>query len=440
MMPLVAFTILFTLMGILPLVVCSVTGLKIHYGLAVIFLELFVYALVKGKSLKETVAMSLRGLKTVRKVLLLFVFIGILTGLWRACGSTAFIVYHAIRFLSPKSILVCTFLLSALVCYCTGTSSGTSATVGIVCMAIASGIGFPTALIAGAVVAGDFIGDRCSPLSSSAILITELTHTKFSDYSKDMFRTMAVPVLISTGICVLLGIGNKTAAYDPSLRYLLQQSYNLSALDAIPIVAMIAMILVRIPFFTALIIGTVLAILVTFFVQGIPVLQIAAISVKGFHPEGELALVMSGGGMVSMVGSFLTVAFSSCCSGILKEMGFIDKVATKTGKLGQRIGEFPAVLLISTLVSIVSCSQTLSVILTHQLSDSIVSDKRKLACHIGNSAIEMPAFVPWSIAASVQFGILGAPFHSVLFSFSIILIPLWNLLVALIKGRSSKWT
>ena len=68
-------------------------------------------------------------------------------------------------------------LLNSLVSFLIGTSFGTAATMGAICIAMAQAMDISLALAGGAAISGAFFGDRCSPVSTSTLLVAEVTHT-----------------------------------------------------------------------------------------------------------------------------------------------------------------------------------------------------------------------------------------------------------------------
>ena len=81
------------------------------------------------------------GVKTIRNILMTFVIIGFLTGLWRAGGTIPTIVYYASGVIDPALIVLLTFVLNCLLSFLMGTSFGTAATMGLISMTIASTLG-----------------------------------------------------------------------------------------------------------------------------------------------------------------------------------------------------------------------------------------------------------------------------------------------------------
>lgn len=104
-------------------------------------------------------------------VLRILFFIGLLTGLWRSCGTIAFFIYHGIRVITPSLFILVAFLLTVLLSYALGTSFGVASTAGVVLMALARSGGVSEAVTAGVILSGIYFGDRGAPTSSCASLV-----------------------------------------------------------------------------------------------------------------------------------------------------------------------------------------------------------------------------------------------------------------------------
>ena len=126
---------------ILILMVCLGSGGSILLALAAGYAVFCLYGVYKGHALKDVVKMSFSGVRTVQKILFIFLLIGMLTGLWRACGTIPVIVCYASDFVLPSAFLLIAFLLNCAVSVLTGTAFGTAATMGVICMAMASAMG-----------------------------------------------------------------------------------------------------------------------------------------------------------------------------------------------------------------------------------------------------------------------------------------------------------
>ena len=102
-------------------------------------------------------------------------------------------------------MLLASFLLCCLVSFLTGTSFGSAATIGVICMTMADSMGIPSIYTGGAILAGIFFGDRCSPVSTSALLVSELTKTDLFSNIRNMLRSALVPFALCCIIYAQLG-------------------------------------------------------------------------------------------------------------------------------------------------------------------------------------------------------------------------------------------
>ena len=159
---------------ILGLTASVIARIPIIYALLFGYLLFSAYALKKGYSVKAVLKMSFEGIKTTKNILITFMLIGVLTALWRAGGTIGAIISYSEKLISPKSFVIAAFLLNCLVSFLTGTAFGTAATMGAICMTIAYAMGINPLMVGGAVLSGSYFGDRCSPVSTSALLVSEI--------------------------------------------------------------------------------------------------------------------------------------------------------------------------------------------------------------------------------------------------------------------------
>ena len=179
----------------LSLLLCLCGGFSVLYALSAGLLLFLFYGLGKGYRWRELLGMALSGVWAARNVLLTFLLIGGLTALWRQAGTIAAIVCYAAPVIRPSCFLLAAFLLNGLVSFLTGTAFGTAATMGVICATMAPAMGLSPVLLGGAVLSGVFVGDRCSPVSTSALLVAETTGTNLYHNIRAMLRSALVPFL-----------------------------------------------------------------------------------------------------------------------------------------------------------------------------------------------------------------------------------------------------
>ena len=184
---------------------CILAGYSILWALLFGYLMFFGYALRQGHTSVQVLTMSGRGIRTIKNILFIFILIGMITAVWRACGTIPFIIYHMSALLIPSVFILIVFLLCCFISLLTGTSFGTAATIGIICMSIAKANGIDPTFTGGAILSGIYFGDRCSPMSTSALLISELTQTDIYCNIKNMFKSALLPFSVTCLLYALLG-------------------------------------------------------------------------------------------------------------------------------------------------------------------------------------------------------------------------------------------
>ena len=420
--------------------------LALGFGLALFLL----YGRKKGFSWQELLGMAVRGVGTVRNILITFLLIGILTALWRAAGTIPVIVCYAAGWIRPSVFLLMTFLLNCGISVLIGTSFGTAATMGVICATMGNAMGMSPVLTGGAVLSGIYFGDRCSPVSTSALLIAAVTGTDIYGNIRRMLRTALVPFLVSCAIYLAAGAAGAAVAAGSAgasdagasaigaldLQGIFSRVFVLHWAALIPAVVIFALALCRVDVKIAMSASIACAIPLCLFLQHIPVPELLRAAVFGFFPQDpEVAAMVSGGGIVSMLRVAGIVCISSSYSDIFKQTGLLDGVKKAIATIGSKTTSYTAAMVTSIAAGMIACSQTLTILLTNQLCSDLNPDKEQFAVDLEDSAVVIAPLVPWSIAGAVPLSAIGAPMSAILASFYLILLPLWRNALSLIEKR-----
>lgn len=418
------------------LAVCIGAGLSVIYALAFGLLVFCLYARKKGFSAAEILEMLLEGIGKVRNVLIIFVLIGCLTGIWRVCGTIPYIVYHAVGLIVPQYFVLCAFLLCSLISYLTGTSFGTVSTMGVICMMLGRAAGVPELPLGGAILSGCFFGDRCSPMSSSALLIAELTKTDIFENVKTMFRTALIPFLVTCVVYFLQGSGKLTEESGRSVD-IFQEAFHLTWPVLIPAALTLALCLFRVEVKITMGISILAGILLCLTVQRMPAAEVLRALLTGFHPQNDpkLQMMLGGGGISSMVNVGIIVCISSSFSGIFEKTGLLEGMTGQVERLSGKITAYGAFCLTAVMTAMISCNQTLATILTDQMSRHIVPEAHRRASWLENTVIVIAPLIPWSIAGAVPLAAIGVPGRCLLYACYLYLIPLWNFIPELVNSK-----
>ena len=414
------------------MLVCLVRGHELYWALMIGFAAAFAVGLRRGHGAKALARMAWSKMPKTMLVLRILALIGVLTGLWRSCGTIAFFIWGGVRVISPPLFVLLAFLLCVLLSYALGTSFGVASTAGVVLLALARSGGVNTAVAAGAVMSGIYFGDRGAPTSSCATLVAALTGTELYGNVKRMHRTALPAYIFCLVFYAVLSLRNPMAAADDALLGALAARFDLSAWAALPALIMLVLPLLRVPIWIAMSVSGAAAFVIAILVQHESVWETLRVCVLGFHAEGALAEALTGGGFVSMLTAFLMLPIASMMAGVLEGIGAFDGTQEKLDAAAGKLGLFPTTSLLSILCSMVLCNQTIVVIMLEQLMGKVYlrrgAPREEFALDIANSGVLLAGLVPWCIACAVPLSMLGAGAEALPYAALLYAIPICHLL------------
>ena len=413
---------------------CVSLGLSLVYAMAFGYALFFCYGLSRKTPPLELLRASLQGVRSVKTILALFLLIGMMTSLWRSSGTIPAIIGYSSRLIHPSAFLLMAFLLNCLVSVLTGTAFGTVATMGVICMSIAQTLGVHPAISGGAILSGIFFGDRCSPVSTSALLVAELTDTDIYANIRNMIATSLVPFLLTCGIYAAAGLfagQDQKSAVD--IEALFSRRFSLGWATMIPAAAILILSFFRVNVKFAMGVSIASAAVVSLAAQNAAPAELLRSLLWGYRsPDPALAALLDGGGIASMATVAAIVTISSSYSGLFEATRFLAGMQAWIERLRRHTTAFGAILVTSVLCATIAFSQTLTILLTHQLCGGVESNRERFALYLEDSAVVVAPLIPWSIAAAVPLATINAPAICVAAASYLYLLPLWNLLV---QGR-----
>ena len=419
----------------LSLIICLLLKFSIVYALIIGYIIFISYGLIKGYNLKVLVKKSFEGMLTVKNILLVFILIGMITVLWRASGTIAYIVYMGSKLISPSILILITFLLCAMLSLLIGTSLGTAATIGVICFSIGKTMGINPYYIGGAVLSGIYFGDRCSPMSTSALLISELTKTNLYTNIKMMIKTSIIPFIVTCVFYLFLGFKSTISPVSVDVTEIFKQNYNLNIVVIIPAILIIVLSLLKINVKKTMLISIVVSFIIAMFIQKESVVSLIKYCIFGYNNSNqELNLMMKGGGILSMINVGLIVGISSSYSGIFKETKILVPLKEYLKGFSEKTSNYFVIFLSSIISGAIACNQSLGIILTNELSEELV-DKQERAIILENTVVLLAGLIPWNTAMVVPLRTLDVGIMSGFFAFYLYFLPLWNLFVGIIKEK-----
>ena len=147
-------------LAVLPIIV-MIFLLGIGYGVMGLSPELLmlvsavvagVIALGLGHSWDDIMDSIVSKLSKTMPAIFILIIVGLLIGSWMIGGTIPMMVYYGLKIINPSFLVITSFLVTAFVSICTGTSWGSAGTIGVAIMGVAAGMGAPLPIVAGAVV------------------------------------------------------------------------------------------------------------------------------------------------------------------------------------------------------------------------------------------------------------------------------------------------
>lgn len=440
------------------------------------------YGLVRGHPLRRMAARAAGSVASAGTILVTFVLIGVLTSLWRAGGTIPFIVVHATAAIHAAVVVPFAFLLCSAMSVLTGSSFASAATMGTICMSLGLSMHANAALLGGAILAGVYVGDRCSPVSTSALLVSQLTRTNLFDNLGRMVRTGAVPFLLSCAAYAAMAVlGMSGGAGDPTagemagasdVVALFSAAFDLRWPVVVPAVLVIVLALLRVDVRMTMLASIAASLAVCVGMQGMDVRALALLLVFGYDsPNPRIDALLGGGGLLSMISVAAIVCISSAYAGIFAQTGMLLRLQRAIGVLGRRIGASGAMAVTAACTAAFACNQTLTIMLTHQLCEGLYArpaggagagsqagaggnsagsgmegseayaaavradrDGQAMAIDLEDTAVVIAPLIPWSIAGALPLATINAPTASLAAACFLYLLPLSRLVVSIRKG------
>ncbi len=388
-----------------------------------------VVGLRMGSSFKELCRMGIDGNRDSMIVIYVMLIIGFLTASWRVSGTVTIFVYYGMKIITPPLFLIIAFLLACLLSYALGTSFGVAGTVGVIFMTLARSGGVDPILTAGVLMSGIYFGDRGSPVSSSANMVAAVTGTKILDNVKVMMHTAVIPLALTTIIYIVISIMNPITHVDSELLQTFESEFTLSLWAFVPAILMLVLPLMKVSVLVSMACSIVIAVLVAWLVQGVPILEVLKMCIFGYESSGDgLGTLLNGGGMVSMLEIVVILLISCCYSGIFNGTGMLDKLQEKLANACTRFGRFTMMILISIGSAACFCNQTIATLMCSDLLKKPYLDeggtRQELAIDMENSVILIGCMIPWSIGCSVPLGFFDVGPSAVLYAFYMWLVPI----------------
>ncbi len=409
-----------------------IKGYFVAYPLLISLVIFIIASYRKGFSIAALIAMGLSSSRKSLSVIGILLLIGAVTAVWMAAGTIPALVYYGIQAIHPRYFVLSAFVLTSIVSVLLGTSFGTVSTVGVALTIAAKGVDINPHLIAGAIIAGAYVGDRCSPMSSSANLVASITKTNLYKNIRAMMATAWLPLIASILFYLLFSFTNPIRINNSNVLLEIPQFFNLNPLVLLPAITIIVLAVIQVEVKLTLLVSIAISLVLGMQLQGYLFLQLIKFALLGFSLESNtnLSEVLTGGGTVSMGRVASVVILSTTIAGIIvgtKTLASVERLLEKTAS---RSDLFLVTTIVSLAAATFGCTQTIAIFMTEQLVHRKYErqklDSSQLANDIENTAVVLSPLIPWNIAGLVPATILMTGSGFIPYAVYLYLLPLLN--------------
>lgn len=387
---------------------CILFKLSLVYGFsASVILSVSIF-IKRGFSLRELLNMILLGLSECKVIFLLLALIASTISIWMSSGIVPAMIYYGFEYMKGMNFLFATFMITSIISIFMGSAFGTISTIGIALLGLGKGFGIPSHILLGTIVSGAFIADKISPISALLNLTLTSTKTKYREAIKTMLVTLIPTYILSCIFYFIIGKRYGIAVDVNSLesyKMAINQGFFISPfLLLLPVLVLIMSIfgIKIIPTITTGLLGGFIISLWLQNIEFIDVLKSIFFGYKGATASLELNEILVSGGIVSMVEVVLIIMGVVSLNSLLEGTGIIrpilDNIISKVKSKGGLIFKTG---MISSILTIVTCDQTIGIILPGRLLRDKYNElnikSTVLARTISDTGTIIAPLMPWNV-------------------------------------------
>ncbi|MDU5099900.1 MAG: Na+/H+ antiporter NhaC [Peptoniphilus grossensis] len=405
-------------------------------------------ALKIGYSWKFIENSMIKGISQAMQSIIILAIIGVLIGVWILAGVVPTMIYYGLMILKPSIFLVATVLITSITSLATGTSWGTAGTMGIALMGIASGLGIPAPITAGAVLSGAYFGDKMSPLSDTTNLAPAMAGTDVFTHIKAMVKPTIITYVLTLLIFGFLSLKYRGSSADLSSVTMitegLKNNFNISPVLLIPPLIVILSIAKKVPAVPGISLGIIAAAIMGPLYQKVNFGDILSAALNGFVSETGLESVdklLTTGGLNNMMSSISLTIIAMMFGGIAEETGILEAIVKKfLGKVQSTVGLVTATILTCFFTNATMPEQYISIVVPGRMFKNEYRD-RNLDSKLLSSTLESggtvtSAMVPWNTCGAYMTSVLGvSTVHYLPFLFFNLLMPLVQIIVTALDSK-----
>lgn len=405
-----------------------------------------------------------KNIKTTSGAILILLFVGSLAGTWLISGIIPTMIYYGLQILNPTIFLAVAVVISALISLLTGSSWGTTATIGIALIGIGKGLGIHEGMIAGAVISGAYFGDKISPMSDTTNLAAAMANIDLFRHIRYMLYTTGPSISIALILFIVLGFFQDAHGEMQNLEILsgIKNTFNISPWLLIVPATVIFLIIKKVEPVVALLVGTVLGAIAAVIAQPQVLQDVLKLDTLTIHDSYKAVMnaivsdisietdnatlneLFSSGGMKGMLSTIWLILSAMVFGGIMEAIGALKSISNALLRMAKGdFGVFASTTVTCIFFNGTVSDQYLAIVVPGKMYAKAFKDKglapENLSRTLEDSGTVTSVLFPWNTGGAYNAGVLGvATVAYVPFAFFNLISPLMTLFFAAFKIRIRK--
>nr|WSW65787.1 Na+/H+ antiporter NhaC [Streptomyces sp. NBC_00995] len=373
-------------------------------------------------------------MSSITSAVFILLAVGALIGVWNLSGTIPTLVYYGIQILSPSWYYAATALICGIVALSIGSSWTTAGTIGVGLVGVADMLGVSTAITAGAVISGAYLGDKLSPLSETTVLTAQMVKVDVYEHIKRQAWTSMPAFVIAFVALLVIGLVRGPDVTNPVGEQIelnsLNGIYHITPLNLLPLVLLAFLSIRKVPPSLALTYSTLFAGLLGAFLQpdvyrdfvagtGNVVIEslrgVWSAMANGFAIDSgidEIDQLLSRGGMDSMLLTLWLIVGAVTFGALLEEFGLIGRLIDPMIRSAKSTGRLYVTVFASAFgLNIVAGDQYIALVLPSRVFRAEFIRRNLAPTNLSRLAADSGTvtspLVPWNSCGAFMGAVLG---------------------------------
>lgn len=416
---------------------------------------------IKWEALQDGIVDSI---SSAMSAILILLLIGSLAGTWMLSGIVPAMIYYGLQILTPTIFLFAACVVCAIVSVATGSSWSTVATVGIALLGIGQALGLSEGIIGGAIISGAYFGDKMSPLSDTTNLAPAMAGTDLFTHIRYMTYTTVPSITISLIIFLVVGFTYDTEVTSEGVQQVLMAldgAFNINGWLFIVPVAVIGMIIKKVPALPALLAGTLLGGIFAIIFQPQAIEQVSGqpgiigtymAVMKAIYADIRVTTdddmvnnLLVSGGMYGMLNTIWLIICAMVFGGVMESSGMLERITKSIIQFAHSTGSLIAsTAFTSFFFNVTASDQYLAIVVPGRMFAKTYRDRglkpQVLSRTLEDSGTVTSVLIPWNTCGATQASVLGvATLTYAPFTFFCILSPFMTVLFGFLNIKIARY-